>query len=440
MSRLLLLLSLLSALFTFAINAQDKSPSIFYPLPTLSQGKVFIAQDLFLGDEGGIWIHDVHGRVVFYDGQNVLPRRGSLLAGNPQQLAYAQNAFWTFMDNELYRTVPPDEPELVFSLTPGITIEKIGASAGYIWLTDETHFYTYHIATGEFQTYSLMTLFQLNQASKVVVNDAQMIYTKWVLATNAGVYLSNGQSFSHVQRSGKDYVETMFMSRRRDQLVVGTDDGALLIDINHPEQEPQKVGNAPVFSIVETENEYWIGTDNGLLVHSVETGNTVKLEGNNADDYGLSSGRIYSLVNDKQGGIWIATDKGIRYFSRFSQKFTRVLNRDIDAPSLETEIKHLFSINQGRQFLMSRSDGLYLIHFLKGFRKQRIYPDSVNDLVQTGNNCGWRPIRGFTHTSSIGRKGRLPLIQMTCCVNLSSIWNSIATVSFGEAATVRCGR
>ncbi|EMA8955980.1 helix-turn-helix domain-containing protein [Vibrio fluvialis] len=383
MSRLLLLLSLLSALFTFAINAQDKSPSIFYPLPTLSQGKVFIAQDLFLGDEGGIWIHDVHGRVVFYDGQNVLPRRGSLLAGNPQQLAYAQNAFWTFMDNELYRTVPPGEPELVFSLTPGITIEKIGASAGYIWLTDETHFYTYHIATGEFQTYSLMTLFQLNQASKVVVNDAQMIYTKWVLATNAGVYLSNGQSFSHVQRSGKDYVETMFMSRRRDQLVVGTDDGALLIDINHPEQEPQKVGNAPVFSIVETENEYWIGTDNGLLVHSVETGNTVKLEGNNADDYGLSSGRIYSLVNDKQGGIWIATDKGIRYFSRFSQKFTRVLNRDIDAPSLETEIKHLFSINQGRQFLMSRSDGLYLIHFLKGFRKQRIYPDSVNDLVQT---------------------------------------------------------
>lgn len=185
---------------------------------------------------------DVHGRVVFYDGQNVLPRRGSLLAGNPQQLAYAQNAFWTFMDNELYRTVPPGEPELVFSLTPGITIEKIGASAGYIWLTDETHFYTYHIATGEFQTYSLMTLFQLNQASKVVVNDAQMIYTKWVLATNAGVYLSNGQSFSHVQRSGKDYVETMFMSRRRDQLVVGTDDGALLIDINHPEQEPQKSG------------------------------------------------------------------------------------------------------------------------------------------------------------------------------------------------------
>lgn len=193
MSRLLLVLSVLSGFFTFAVHALDESPSVFYPLPTLTQGKVFIAQDLFLGDEGGIWIHDIHGRIMFYDGQNVLPRKGSLLPSSPQQLAYAQNAFWTFADNELYRTRPPEEPELVFSLTPGTVIEKIGSSAGYIWLTDETHFYTYQIESGDFQTYSLMALYQLNQASKVEVNDAQMIRSKWVLATNAGAYLSEGQ-------------------------------------------------------------------------------------------------------------------------------------------------------------------------------------------------------------------------------------------------------
>ncbi|WP_158140363.1 AraC family transcriptional regulator [Vibrio furnissii] len=409
MSRLFLILSLILGLLSSTANALDKSPSVFYPLPTQAQGKVFIAQHLYLGDEGGIWIHDVHGRMVFFDGQNVLPRRGSLLDGDVQQLAYAQNAFWTFIDNELYRTIPPGEPELVFSLTPGTVIEKIGASAGYIWLTDETHFYTYHIASGDFQTYSLMTLYQLNQASKVVVNDAKMVHTKWVLATNAGVYLSEGQGFTHVQRSGKDYVETLLMSRQRDQLVVGTLHGALLIDINQPEQEPQHVGNAPVLSMVETENEYWIGTDSGLLVYSVDTGTTVKLEGSNPEHYGLSHGKIYALINDQQGGIWIATDKGIRYFSRFSQKFTRVLMDDLNAFTPRASVAHLFSVNQGRQYLMSRNDGLYLIHFFKGFRKQRIFDAVVHDVVQRGDVLWLATNRGLLTYRLHQHQGPQPL-------------------------------
>ena len=54
----------------------DQTSSIFYPLPAFLQGKVFVAKQLFLGDEGGIWIHDIHGKVVFFYGQTIFQGEG----------------------------------------------------------------------------------------------------------------------------------------------------------------------------------------------------------------------------------------------------------------------------------------------------------------------------------------------------------------------------
>ncbi|GAK87092.1 DNA-binding response regulator AraC family [Vibrio ponticus] len=50
---------------THFVYAFDSSPSVFYPLPTESQGRVFAAKQLFLATNGGLWIHDVRGNVLF---------------------------------------------------------------------------------------------------------------------------------------------------------------------------------------------------------------------------------------------------------------------------------------------------------------------------------------------------------------------------------------
>ena len=76
--------------------AANTSPKLFYPLPTLAQGKVFAAKQLFLADEGGIWLQDVRDQVLFFDGQHILPEKGSALDHEASQIAFLDNAFWSF--------------------------------------------------------------------------------------------------------------------------------------------------------------------------------------------------------------------------------------------------------------------------------------------------------------------------------------------------------
>ncbi|MEF1231463.1 AraC family transcriptional regulator, partial [Vibrio fortis] len=128
-------------------------------------------------------IHDVHGKVMFYDGGTLLPRKGSLLEFSSDEVAFLNDEFWTYFDNEVYRHVPGIESFLAFSLSPGAEIRNIGASGDYIWVTDRNNFYTYNTLTSEFETYSLLKLYRHNKRSDIRINDAERVLSKWVLAT-----------------------------------------------------------------------------------------------------------------------------------------------------------------------------------------------------------------------------------------------------------------
>ena len=111
-----LALALLGFILSYQAFALHNANAIFYPLPTQAKGTFIAAKKLFLGEKGGLWIHDVHGRVLFYDGQTILPKSGSFLQTSAKQLAYHKGAFWTFIENEVYRTYPNQERRLVLSL------------------------------------------------------------------------------------------------------------------------------------------------------------------------------------------------------------------------------------------------------------------------------------------------------------------------------------
>ncbi len=162
-----LVLLFMGAVVSCHAFAFNNANAIFYPLPTQVKGTFIAAKQLFLGEQGGLWIHDVHGRVLFYDGQNILPKSGSFLQDPVEQVAYYKGSFWTFVENEVYQTYPNQERSLVFSLNPGSQIRKIGSSKHYIWVSDGAHFYTYNIYTSELKTFSLLQLYQHSNNSYV---------------------------------------------------------------------------------------------------------------------------------------------------------------------------------------------------------------------------------------------------------------------------------
>lgn len=382
MSRLLLLIGLVSVCFASAVAALDTGSALFYPLPTLTQGKVFIARNLYLADGGGVWIYDIHQRLFFFDGQTVVPRHGIPLSGRSQPVTYLNNAFWVVEDNALYRVTPPGERELVDHLPSGAVIRHLGASDGYLWFSNQNDFYTYDAANGEWRTYSLTSAMRFSQRKPLVINDAKRWGQRWLLATNGGVYLSGEQGFTHVKDSGQDNIEALLVSQTRNQLVMAGDNGALLTDLARPDWLPLKLTATPVAAMAEFDQEYWLATEKGLEVFSAQSGETVRLSGQGVQNYALPEGQVYALLNDQQGGMWIATDQGIRYFPALSQTFRRLVARNTAISPINSALKPLFVTRQGRDIVMNRADGLYRMTWPEDGLLQRIYDGRVNDLVE----------------------------------------------------------
>jgi len=366
--------------FSYSVLAIEKLSSVFYPLPTQAQGKVYSAQNLFVGGEGGVWIHDVHGNVRFFDGQNVLPNQGSILGIQYQQLTYLNNAFWVVVDGVLYKTSSMNRLEKVAELPLGTKVNQIGVSGLSIWMVSRDYFYTYHTQSKSLETYSLGALSHFDRSKRVIVNDAKFGISKWVLATNSGVFLSERQGFKHIPRSGDDYVETLFFSAKRQEMLIGTLNGVLIVDLKNKQKQPKRVAESHILSMAETENEYWIGSEEGLFVYSLLSGKTTKLKSNVHHDYSFQGQKIFALVNDFQGGIWVATEKGVFYYSMFGQKFHRYLPRQISASTFRYDVISL-SFLEDSTYLMTNRDGVYQVTLGHNINKINLAERQVNGAV-----------------------------------------------------------
>ena len=358
------------------------SSEVFYSLPSQSQGKVFAAKQLFLAEGGGLWLQDVRAQILFFDGQNVAPNVGSALTHDVDKVAYADHAFWSFFRNEIYRTLPNQERELVLSLTPGTDIHSIGASGDYIWLADERYFYTYHIPSGELDTLSLMELYQFTQSSTIIINDAQFVVSKWVLATNAGAYVSDRRHFEHVPLSQQHYIEKLHYSAKRGEIVVGTLSGALVFNIHRPTQMVADIPGSHVLSLAETDDAYWIGTEHGLIIYSHNDGAERRLGSQRLAGHPLYGERIYSIVNDEAGGIWLATDKGVRYYSLFSPNFQRFDPQLLSEGTEREQPLMLEPMAQRQGYWLLTTLGLYQLDLTDRGQRTLVYQGAVSDVME----------------------------------------------------------
>ncbi|MEZ9633822.1 helix-turn-helix domain-containing protein [Vibrio cyclitrophicus] len=363
---------------SFSVLAVNTSPSVFYPLPVQAQGNFLAAKNLYLGAGGGLWIHDVHGKVLFYDGRTLLPRKGSLLQFSSEKVAFLNDEFWSFFDNEVYRHTPGIGNELAFSLSPGAEIVNIGVSGDYIWVTDGSNFYTYNTQSLEFNTYSLLKLYRYNNSSDIVINDAERVLSKWVLATSSGVYLSENQEFTHIAASDKHHIETVYFSNTRRELIIGTLNGAVIVDLADPDKEIF-VRGSHVLSLAETSDQYWIGTEHGLVSYNFITGQVTRFDQTANQDFSLPGEKIYSLMNDHAGGMWVATNNGIRYFSLFSKTFSRAPLTGMGMHSSSVVINRIQPVNDNLSWVAS-SMGLYLVDSQSEAPPVRVYQKPVKDL------------------------------------------------------------
>lgn len=371
------------AFVQYSATASENS-SIFYPLPLQQQGQFIVAKQMFSGPAGGLWIHDIYGQLRFFDGQHILPRSGSVVDFPVDDVAYINNYFWFAQNNQVYRFSPSEEPELILSLSLTRTIEKIGTSGRFLWVAGKEFFYTYDTVSGQFTEYPLTFVYNRLTRSEVVINQAIFILNKWVLATTSGTYLSDGETFRHIKASGRAHVETIYFSPQRRELVIGTLQGARIVKIDDYLQSAAKIlPSAKVITIEETDSAYWIGTENGIVAYRFLDEEIIRMDANFQDDYSLTGGYIYDLLNDGQGGIWIATNKGISYFSLFSRLFERVKSNQLKSSSEFGHINRVLSDTEGLYWIAS-DRGLYKLQPDISGEPKRVVSAAINDIVRQG--------------------------------------------------------
>jgi signal transduction histidine kinase/ligand-binding sensor domain-containing protein len=107
---------------------------------------------------------------------------------------------------------------------------------------------------------------------------------------------------------------------------IGTRDGISVYDrLNNkfiPFREFFKNNNLPdfsgirIYSVIRTrDNNYWIGTQNGLYRINLTTATTDIFREESTGNHRISGNLIYSLLEDSEGLIWIATLSGLDVFN-----------------------------------------------------------------------------------------------------------------------------
>jgi len=74
----------------------------------------------------------------------------------------------------------------------------------------------------------------------------------------------------------------------------------------------------------QTENEFWFGTENGLYIYDIKTGEAKHVQKEHGNPYSLTDNVIYAFCKDSEGGTWLATFwGGVNYYSRQFNRFQK---------------------------------------------------------------------------------------------------------------------
>lgn len=154
---------------------------------------------------------------------------------------------------------------------------------------------------------------------------------------------------------------------------IGTDDGGLnkvelddnrkpvrFFHYRHDPGNPGSLTSDLIYSLYfDTEDNLWIGTDNGLNCMDLRTGSIRHYLPDPADPYSLSHTTAYYIYGDASGNIWIATDYGINLYNPGTDGFIHFVQDDHDSNSvIINEILTFYEDREGMLWVGTFSGGL----------------------------------------------------------------------------------
>ncbi|MCW1889234.1 hypothetical protein OK016_04030 [Vibrio chagasii] len=106
-------------------------------------------------------------------------------------------------------------------------------------------------------------MYRYNNSSDITINDAEWVNIKWVLATSSALTYQKIKNLPMLLPLDKHYIRPYTFRMRRDELLIGTLNGVVIVDLANLRKRPRSVARMCSL-LLKTTNQYWIGTEHGF--------------------------------------------------------------------------------------------------------------------------------------------------------------------------------
>ena len=162
-------------------------------------------------------------------------------------------------------------------------------------------------------------------------------------------------------------------------------------DVNSEELNviPVKNTNYYLRTIMAVDDEVWLGTQDGVLVHDLTTGDERDLSRKVMGKDGISDNMIYSLYADNEGNVWVGTMfGGVNYVQRKGLIF-ETFSGGITPRSLSGElVRGLASTPDGKVWVGLEDGGIGCLDTKTGMINTHLPGFPEKELSMTMKSCG----------------------------------------------------
>jgi signal transduction histidine kinase/ligand-binding sensor domain-containing protein len=240
---------------------------------------------------------------------------------------------WIGTNDGVYRYNPSKESFSIIKETKGMRIIDLASDLnGNLWILSSFKIYLYHKSTKKMQVFTNNAPFDASLVT-VLKNGSVWISTGRGTVEKYNPKENRFQSFNINGKNKKPeygWVSRIAETENGNLLIGTTNQGVKLFDpVTLQSKNILRLNDdqTPIFvrDIKKTgPNEFWIATESGIYIYNDSTEKITHIQKQYNNDYSLSDNAIYTICQDREGGVWTGTYfGGVNYYSSHTSLFTK---------------------------------------------------------------------------------------------------------------------